>query len=273
LRRDLDERWRNSVKQWWDRRHQYANESRQRLALLERKSEVEPLSEEEQWDRARFTEEFGSSDAAMVLYVQVLERNPQHVGALWRRGQLLLARGDPHGIAQLSAAARIDRKLEQPACAALVGFHRRHGREVEAKEFERRFWELTEQVELARRERTKVRSTDRLIGHGLTPEGAAAFARNLQRIEGVERALLVRKAVKHQPERALFVLGVISDTRWWTWTRLSKEKELVARVSRECGPPGDLLVVSLRLNTAFRRSFRRVRGSQIYRRGMDTPNS
>ena len=82
LRRDLDERWRNSVKQWWDRRHQYANESRQRLALLERKSEVEPLSEEEHWDRARFTEEFGSSDAAMALYVQLLERNPQHVGAL-----------------------------------------------------------------------------------------------------------------------------------------------------------------------------------------------
>ena len=273
LRRDLDERWRNSVKQWWDRRHQYANESRQRLALLERKSEVEPLSEEEYWDRARFTEEFGSSDAAMALYVQVLERNPQHVGALWRRGQLLLARGDSHGIAQLSAAARLDRKLEQPVCAALVGFHRRHGREVEAKEFERRFWELTEQVELARRERTTVRSTDRLIGHGLTPEGVAGFARNLQRIEGLERALLVRKAVKYQPERALFVLGVISDTPWWKWTIRSQEKELVARIGRECGPPGDILVVSLRLNTAFRRPFRFVPGSEIYRRGTDAPNN
>jgi hypothetical protein len=61
------------------------------------------------------------------------------VGALWRRGQLLLARDDPEGIDQLSAAARIDRKLEQPACAAVVGYHRRHGREVEAKEYERRF--------------------------------------------------------------------------------------------------------------------------------------
>ena len=89
----------------------------------------------------------------------------------------------------------------------------------------------------------------------------------------MERALLVRKAVKHQPERALFVLGVISDTPWWTWTIRSKEKELVARIGRECGPPGDILIVSLRLNTAFRRPFRRVRGSQIYRRGMDAPNS
>src|SRR5260370_41541262 len=34
LRQDLDERWRISVKQWWDRRHPYANESRLLLATL-----------------------------------------------------------------------------------------------------------------------------------------------------------------------------------------------------------------------------------------------
>jgi hypothetical protein len=141
LRQELDVDWRNSVKQWWDKRHQYANEARARLATLERKAEAEPLTEEEHWDRARFTEEFKSSDAAMALYVQLLERNPRHVGALWRRGQLLLSRDDPHGIAQLSAAARIDRKLGQSACAAVVGYHRRHGREIEAKEYERRFRE------------------------------------------------------------------------------------------------------------------------------------
>jgi Zn-dependent protease with chaperone function len=267
LRRDLDERWRTSVKQWWNKRHQYANESRLRLAMLERKAEAEPLSEEEHWDRARFTEEFGSSDAAMALYVRILERNPQHVGALWRRGQLLLARDDPQGIDQLSAAARIDRKLEQPACAALVGFHRRHGRELEAKECERRFWELSEQGELARRERTAVRSTDRLIGHGLAPAVVAGFARNLQGIEGLQRALLVRKVLNYQPERPLFVLGVISDIPWWKWTIRSYERELVARIGRECGPPGDMLIVSLRLNTAFRRPFRFIPGSEIYRRG------
>ena len=267
LRQDLDERWRISVKQWWDRRHHYANESRTRLATLERKAEAEPLSEEEHWDRARFTEEFGSSDAAMVLYSQILERNPQHVGALWRRGQLLLARDDPQGIDQLSAAARIDRKLEQPACAALVGFHRRHGREVEAKECEKRYWELSEQGELSRRERATVRSTDRFIGHGLDPAVVTGFARGLQEVAGVKRALLVRKVVKYRPERPLFVLGVISDISWWKWTTRAFEKELVARVGRECNPPGDILIVSLRLNTTFRRPLRRVRGGEIYRRG------
>jgi Zn-dependent protease with chaperone function len=266
LRRELDERWRTNVKQWWTKRHQYANESRARLGVLERKAEAEPLSEDEHWDRARFTEEFASSDAAMALYVQLLERNPQHVGALWRRGQLLLARDDPHGIEQLSAAARIDPKLEQPACAAVVGFHRRHGRESEAKEYEKRYWELSEQGELARRERANVRSTDRLMEHGLDAVTLGAFVRGLERVAGLRGVLLARKALKYQPERPLYVLGVISDAPWWKPVSRVAEKELVARISQECRTPGDTLIVSLKLSSAFRAPLRRIRGSEVHRR-------
>jgi hypothetical protein len=254
------------VKEWWARRHQYASESRGRLTALQRKAESEPLSDEETWDRARFTEEFVSSDAALTLYGQLLERNPQHVGALWRRGQLLLARDDPQGIDQLSAAARIDPKLEQPACAAVVGFHRRHGREVEAKEYEKRYWELSELGELARRERARVHSNDRLLPHGLEAGITLAFSRSLQQLGGVKRALLARKALRYHPERPLYVLGILSDVPWWKLRSRLAEKGLIARISRECRAPGDTLIVSLRLSSAFRAPLRRIRGSEIYRR-------
>lgn len=267
LRRELDDRWRANVKEWWAKRHQYASESRARLTALERKAESESLAEEEAWDRARFTEEFVSADAAMTLYGQLLERNPQHVGALWRRGQLLLARDDPQGIDQLSAAARIDPKLEQPACAAVVGFHRRHGREVEAKEYERRFWQLNELGELARRERARVNSKDRLLPHGLDVATVAAFNGSLNQVGGIKRALLARKALRYHAEHPLYVLGILSDAPWWKPLSRAAEKELVARISRECRAPGDTLIVSLRLSSAFRAPLRRIRGSEIYRRG------
>ena len=267
LRRELDDRWRANVKEWWAKRHQYASESRARLTALERKADSEPLSAQEAWDRARFTEEFVSADAAMTLYGQLLERNPQHVGALWRRGQLLLARDDPQGIDQLSAAARIDPKLEQPACAAVVGFHRRHGREVEAKEYEKRFWELNELGELARRERVRVNSNDHLLPHGLDAAAVAAFNGSLKQVGGIKRALLARKALRYQPEHSLYVLGILSDAPWWKPLSRAAEKELVARIGRECRAPGDTLIVSLRLTSAFRKPLRRIRGSEIYRRG------
>lgn len=267
LRRELDDRWRAGVREWWTKRHQYASESRARLASLEHKAESESLTEEEHWDRARFTEEFGSSDAAMTLYGQLLERNPAHVGALWRRGQLLLARDDPQGIEQLSAAARIDPKLEQPACAAVVGFHRRHGREVEAQEYEKRYWELSEQGELARRERARVSSDERFLPHGLDAASIATFARSLEQVGGVKRAWLARKALRFQPERPLYVLGIQSDAPWWKPVARAAEKELMARISRECRSPGDTVIISLRLNPAFRTRLRRIRGGEIYRRG------
>jgi len=265
LRRELDDRWRANVKEWWGRRHQYASESRARLAALERKAESGPLSEEEAWDRARFTEEFASADAAMTLYGQLLERNPQHVGALWRRGQLLLARDDPQGIDQLSAAARIDPKLEQPACAAVVGFHRRHGREVQAKEYEKRYRELSELGELARRERGRVQPNDRLLPHGLDAGVVAAFSGSLAQVGGIKRALLARKALRYHPERPLYLLGVLSAAPWWKPLSRAAEKDLMARISRECRAPGDTLIVSLRRNPAFRAPLRRIRGSEIYR--------
>lgn len=272
VRRELDERWRSSVKQWWGKRHQYASESRLRLAALERKAQSEPLVEGEEWDRARLTQEFGSSDVAMTLYERVLGHNPQHAGALWRRGQLLLARDDPQGIEQLSAAARIDPKLEQQACAAVVGFHRRHGREVEAREYERRYWELSEQGVLARRERAVIRSSDRMLAHGLDVSAVASCAQSLRHVPGLKRALLVRKAVKYQPERPLFVLGVVSDVPWWKPASPAAEKEFVARVGRECALPGSTVVVSLVLSSRFRRPLHRVRGSEIYRRGPNERN-
>ena len=267
LRQELDERWRSSVKQWWGKRHQYASESRTRLATLQRKAQSAALSEDEQWDRARLTDEFGSSDLAMTLYEEILARNPRHAGALWRRGQLLLARDDPRGIEQLSAAARLDPKLEQQVCAAVVGFHRRHGREVEAREYERRYWELSEQGVLARRERAVLRSSDRMLAHGLQAAAVAACAQSLRRVPGLKRALLVRKALKYQPDRPLFVLGVVSDVPWWKPARPAAERELVARIGRECTLPGRTVVVSLPLNSKFRRPLRRIRGSEIYRRG------
>jgi len=266
LKRELDEGWRSRVKSWWARRHRYASDSRARLTQLEDKSQTAALSEEEAWERARLTEEFGSSDLALQLYQQVTERNPHHVGALWRHGQMLLARNDQRGIEQVSAAARIDPALEQPACAAVVGFHRRHGREEQAREYERRHWSLGGDGERVRRERVTVRSRDRFLPHGLDPAATAELATRLQAVSGIQRALLVRKVLRNEPERSLLVLAIQSTAPWWRLVDSAAERELAARVGRECRVGPEMLVVSLQLSAGLKGALRRVAGSEVYRR-------
>lgn len=264
LRRELDEGWRARVRNWWARRHQYARDAQVRLEALELKSRTETLTEDELWDRARLTDEFGSNERALALYAEVLERNPHHVGALWRRGQMLLARDDARGIEQVSAAARIDPALEQSACAAVVGYHRRNGREAEAKEYEQRYLRSTTGAEV-RGERITIRARDPFMPHGLDPASTAVLARRLQSIEGVRQALLVRKPLKGA-RYAVLVLGIESTAPRWKLLDTAAERELVTRVGRECRVVPELLVVSLQTSGGLRGPLRRVPGSEIYRR-------
>jgi Zn-dependent protease with chaperone function len=267
LKRELDEGWRSRVRSWWVKRHQYASDSRVRLATLERRARTEPLmSEEELWERARLTEEFGcDADLAMGLYSGLLERNGQHVGALWRLGQMLLARDDARGIEQVEEAVRIDPTLEQSACAAVVGFHRRHGREAEAKEYERRSWRLVPELGEARRERLTVRARDRFVPHGLEESTTAELVRRLEAL-GVREALLVRKQIRRQTERSVLVLAIRSAVPWWKRLDPGSEKDVVARIGRECRVAPEMLVVSLHFSGGLRGPLQRVAGSQIYRR-------
>lgn len=265
LQQEMDERWRMGVKPWWDERHQYVNNAYSRLAALESKTES-ALTEEELWDRARFTEEFGSGDTALALYTRILTRNDQHIGALWRYGQMLIDRDDPKGIEQMLAAAKLDRDLEEQACADIVVFHRRHGREADAKLYERRYWEIKELGELSRRERSVVRTSDSLIEHGLDATAIADLIEELDKLGGIRRALLVRKQVLHDTSTPLYVLGVYSDVPWWKLTTSARESALVARISQECRFPGETLILSLRTHKHFRKAFRKVRASQLYER-------
>jgi hypothetical protein len=139
LQTRMDERWRAEIKAWWDERHQYASNARTQLESLQRKAQGAVLTEPEQWDRARFTEEFVTADAALPLYAGILERNASHVGALWRHGNLLLDRNDASGVDQLMKAAELDAELEHAACKVIAGFHRRGGRPADAKKVEKHF--------------------------------------------------------------------------------------------------------------------------------------
>jgi hypothetical protein len=231
--------------------------------MLERKALVQPLSDDDLWERARFSEELVSAEAALPHYAALLERNPRNAAALVRHGQLLLDRDDPRGVEQLLAARDLDTRTGHAACAALVLFHRRHGREDEARAFEARYWALAELADLARREREHVRSDDEFLPHGLEAQATGALIAQLRPMNRLRGALLVRKHMQHFPESPLFVLAIVSDAPWWQLASGRAERELVARIGHECRFPGETLIISLRSNRAFRKPLAAVPGSSI----------
>jgi Zn-dependent protease with chaperone function len=263
VQREMDEKWRAAIRDWWNERHQYIASARTRLAELERKALIASLSDEELWHRARYCEELGSSETALETYSSLIVRNPRHVGALFHRGQLLLAREDARGIEDLSSAIRLDASLEQPACELVARFYRRAGNESEARPYQLRYWELEERAEILRRERGTLRMRDVFLPHGLETPELTALGQALAGVQGVSRVYLVRKQVSREPHDPLYVLAIASDTSWWKLATSRAERALVARVSEACRLPGQALVVPLRTNPGLERALRKVSGSLI----------
>src|SRR5690606_20373156 len=142
----------------------------------------------------------------------------------------------------------LDTRADQTACAALAAFHRRRCNDVEARPFEQRYWALEESAELARRERESIRTHDSFLPHGLDAAAVEQLGAELTRVGGLKTARLVRKQVVHEPDSDLFVLAVLSDHPWWKPLSHRAERELVARIGRECRFPGETLIISLRTN-------------------------
>ena len=264
LQRQMDDHWRAEVKGWWGERHQFVSNARARLATLDQQRDSAPLGENELWERAQLTEDVGSAEAALPAYEDVLSSSPQHVGALLRRGMILLERDDDRGIVSLESARQLDERAEQSACAALAGFHRRRGSDADARPFELRYWALEERAELARRERESVRARDTFLEHGLDAAVVQQLAEELARAGGLRSALLVRKQVIHDPGNDLYVLALLSERPWWQPSSNRTERELVARIGRECHFPGETLIISLRTNKHFRKPLRAVSASLIF---------
>ena len=127
--------WEEQIKTRWRERHAYAVKSQHSLRELEEKAKSGPLPLKEAWDRAYWTEEFHSREAALPLYREVLSLQPEHADALFSVGRILLSRDDRDGIIAVRKAMQLDGEYTLAGCQLVCGFLLQNGEEERAKEF------------------------------------------------------------------------------------------------------------------------------------------
>lgn len=244
LAMEFDDEWCRGVTRWWQDRHQYVIEARRKMALYDLQVADGPLSVEDSWQHARLVEEFTSEELALQMYRDVLRREPEHAGANFALGRLLLARNDESGIAHLQSACEHDPSAVQPACELIVGYFNLHGRETEARPYIDKYYHAGETERDARRERGYVALTDTFVPHGLDTDTLTDLVAQLARFN-LRCAYLVRKETVHYADEPLFVLGIQRQTRWWRLESSAAAQVLVNQVSRDVKFPGETLIISL----------------------------
>ncbi|HKY30073.1 MAG TPA: M48 family metalloprotease, partial [Pyrinomonadaceae bacterium] len=217
-----DRLWREQLVKPWSDRHAHVKNTRKQLHELEEKEKTITLTLDEQWERARALADIEDSASALPLLRKIVQQSPDHVGANYGLGAVLLEQNDASGIEYLENALRLDPFAASDACYLIANFHRSHGRSQEAQAYLTRAEEIASQIEQS----TTFSKKDRFEAHGLPAAELEGLQAHLRKVRGLNRAYLVRKRVSDT--KLIFVLGVVAD---YTWNEGRSEKNYQALIN------------------------------------------
>src|SRR5262249_19613510 len=93
--------WRERVVPVWKERHAVIKQAVKRIAELDEQATTGALTIEEQWERVRAIGESETAAAALPSLKALLAESPEHVGANFAAGAILLEEGNAKGIEYL----------------------------------------------------------------------------------------------------------------------------------------------------------------------------
>ena len=217
----LNARWRENVADAWVKTNQEARKDQQKLDDLEAKVVEGTISLDEAWERAALTADLSGREEALPLVYEFLKASPDHVAANFLFGKTLLERKDARGLPYLKKAMAGEPEALGPGSEAIYWYLRGQGRSREAAPYRERARNHEREWQAGQAERESVSPDDKFLYHGLSAEQVAGLRQQLGPIQQVWRVYLVRKQVRHFPEKPLYVLGVVPSgahgpelTRW-----------------------------------------------------------
>ncbi|MBA3330353.1 MAG: M48 family metalloprotease [Actinobacteria bacterium] len=260
----LDREWRASVSPAWQQRYVEAERAQRRLAELDGLAEP---SLEELVERAALVEEYRGGEEALARYRDVLECEPEHGLARFAVGRLLLTRGSDEGLDQLERAMASEPEAVLPACEVAYEYLVGQGRREEAERYGVRAEVRMRQIEQAVEERSELDLETGLEPHELPAEVVSSLEGRLAQHDGVARAYLARKRVRHlDDEDPLYVVAVVPSQRWRTLWREAGEEEpsLAERLVEALDLPVSFSVVVPHPRSDLERRLEQIPGSRIY---------
>jgi hypothetical protein len=218
---DFDRAWRDGVQEQWSERHDYL---RQQQEELERLRALPEPDDEEGWQLIRITGELEPDTDLMPLLDALLARFPRHASALYRRGGLLLGRGEERGIADLEAVMAVDPEATLAACRLAYAYWSERD-EARAQPWLER-WQARADMEQRRGEEMETLDPARCTlapADELGAEVFAGFADVLRGApKGIKSAWLLRRVIAADPDARAWVLAFAT-----TWTTGEKGRQKI----------------------------------------------
>jgi Zn-dependent protease with chaperone function len=261
LMQEFNRLWRESLAGPWQERHQFLIDTRAKLVHYESARVERELSEEEHWDYACSVEVLQGGRAALPVLDALLARAPAHAPAYYARGRILLDEDEERGVADLETAMQLDESVREPGSKLLYSYFYSRNQLSRCDRYRGILAQAAHERRLASTERSMLRRGDLLMPHGLSSTELLAWRAVLSSEEGLKRAWLARKQVRHLQAVPAYVLVIeFRALKWVSGTTLQ-------RLAQSLPESVSCLVLN---QTARRRAWRQVAkvdGSMIFASG------
>lgn len=248
----------------WNEAHKKANESKKRFSELEAQASKRPLTLDEQWERAALLAQVQDQKAAIPSLQTILQEHPEHGGAHFALGAILLGQQDADGIKHLEQAMELRVETVGDASTLLSGFYFQHGEKELAEEFRQRAAAYYEDEQRRSQLALNFSIDDTFIPHNVNVVVLKELQSQLHQVRGLSEAYLLRKVIEGAD--SVYVLAVFAGYSWKDGQNAKHLEPLFHDLMNVTALPSPLVFLSLDLNHLMHPKISAVPDALIYKR-------
>lgn len=256
--------WRERIARHWNDRHGQIKAAAARRAELDEQAKTRPLTIEEQWTRARAIAESENDEAAVTALKDILSESPEHAGANYALGTILLDDGNAEGVAYLEKVVQPGTELGVEACHKISGFYLEQGERQKAEEFRKQAEQNYNALLYVRQQAFTFSAKDRFAPHDLDETRVKELREQLKHVRGLAAAYLVRKLIDG-PMPVLYVLAVNTAFTWRNGQSRQDIDSLFDELTAKVDIPSPSVFISLDGEHAYLLNhFCRIAGAELF---------
>lgn len=209
----LNRLWRERIATPWSQTHEQIKQAQKRFTELDERATSGQLTLEEQWERVVLLGQIKEPADTLPALDVILNEHPDHVGANFAKGAVLLEQKNSEGIGLLEKAMQLDPATTGDASSLLSGFYFEQGNKPLAEAFRKRASEYFERLRKEEEEAVSFSINDHFVPHGLDEKAVEDLRNRLSKVHGLQAAFLVRK-VFGSSGSSIYVLAALAGFTW-----------------------------------------------------------
>ncbi|MBW5448592.1 M48 family metalloprotease [Cohnella sp. CFH 77786] len=258
--------WAENVREYWSSMHEEKRNALEEYSRL--KEQGDRLEKaDEIVTLAKLTERFDTPEAALALFRKACDKQPDHAGALFHAGRILLGQEDESGVGFVERAYRTDRDATVPGCELIIEYYRKRGMDSAAEPYREMLEKHYAFVERVEEEKSEITTDDDYRSHELPEEEVENLRKQLETFEEVRQAFLVRKEIAADKDAQVYVLGFTFKRPWHVENEDKFDQGLSDRIANKLVFPHEIYVFPLNLeNRLFKKLLGSIPQSLVYER-------